>query len=177
MTKKKTMDTRHKLAITLALIFLFSFLVYAGFEANKIIYGPQIDITSPKDVTTLEGNGNFVVSGTTKNVSFLSLNGRQIFTDANNNFNENLVLLPGYNIITLGAKGRYGKEISKKLQLYLVKSAENTFTKSITSSSTPNLGTTTSTKMSSESQSLKEQTRSSLPVQISTSTKNYKVGN
>ena len=144
------MDARRKLAIILALIFLLSFIIYAGFEANKIIYGPQIDIASPKDGTTFEGNGNFIVSGTTKNVSFLSLNGRQIFTDANNNFNENLVLLPGYNIITLSAKGRYGKEISKKLQLYLVKSTENTFTS--TSTSTTASSTKSSTTISTSTQ-------------------------
>ncbi len=159
------MDARRKLAIILALIFLVSFIIYAGFEANKIIYGPQIDITSPKDGTTLEGNGNFVVSGTTKNVSFLSLNGRQIFTDANNNFNENLVLLPGYNIITLDAKGRYGKEISKKLQLYLVKSAENTFTKSTVSSSTLNLETSQTTFDSQNSTGQATSTSKKLDVQ------------
>ncbi|MFA6463595.1 MAG: hypothetical protein WCV55_01160 [Candidatus Paceibacterota bacterium] len=153
------MNARKKLAVILALIFLLSFLVYTGFEAEKLIFGPQIYITSPKDGSTLENNGAFSVSGTTKNVSFLSLNGRQIFTDANNNFNENLVLLPGYNIITLSAKGRYGKEISKKLQLYLVKSTENTFKAIETASSTESLGTTTTS------------TKSPLPTQASSSLK------
>ncbi|MEI8337795.1 MAG: hypothetical protein WCF92_01455 [bacterium] len=139
------MDARRKLAIALAFIFLISFLIYAGFEAKKIIYGPQIDITSPKDGTTLENDGNFVVSGTTRNVSFLSLNGRQIFTDSDNNFKENLVLLPGYNIITLSAKGRYGKEISKKLKMYLIKSDKNIFKIPTTASSTQATSTESTT--------------------------------
>ena len=157
------MNARKKLGIILAILFLLSFLVYSGFEAEKLIYGPQIILTSPKNNDTLNGSGLIKVTGSTKNVSFLSLDGRQIFTDTNGNFNENLVLLPGYNIITLGATGRYGKEVTKKLQLYLVKDSINTFVATSTATTTLNLASTTSTS-----------TKSSLPTgtsTISTSTK------
>lgn len=141
------MPTRNRLAIILSLLFLISFLIYTGFEAKKLIYGPQIILNSPKDGETLQGIGVVVVSGNTKNITFVTLNGRQIFTDANGNFNENLVLLPGYNIITISAKGRYGKEISKRLHLYLVKDVTNTFVPSTISTST---ATSTQTNFSSK---------------------------
>ena len=150
------MNARRKLAVILAVIFLLSFLIYTGFEAEKLIFGPQISLISPKDGDTLEGLGSLSVVGTTKNVSFLSLDGRQIFTDINGNFNESLVLLPGYNIITLSAKGRYGKEISKKLQLYLVKELKNTFVGISSATTTENLASSTSTSTGTTSSSIKK---------------------
>ena len=78
-------------------------------------------------------------------MTFISLNNRQIFTDTNGDFNENLVLLPGYNILTIDAKGRYGKEISKKIHLYLEKDETNTFVASSTATSTEITASTTST--------------------------------
>ena len=139
------MNARKKLATALAILFLLSFLIYSGFEAEKLIYGPQIILSSPKNNDTLQGSGLIKVTGSTKNVSFISLDGRQIFTDTNGNFNESLVLLPGYNIITLSAKGRYGKEVSRKLQLYFVKDSVNTFVATSSATTTEIISTTTAT--------------------------------
>ena len=48
------MNARGKLAMILSIVFLLSFLTYAGFEAEKLIYGPQIILNTPKDEDTFK---------------------------------------------------------------------------------------------------------------------------
>ncbi len=109
ITKVKTI-----LFITLGIIIL----AYSGFQAQKLIVGPQIIIDTPEngalyDSTLIE------ISGHVKNVSYLNLNDRKIFTDTNGAFKEKLLLSPGYNIIKLDAKDKFGKYTEKRLELVL----------------------------------------------------------
>ncbi len=147
------MNVQKKLTILFGVLFLISFIIYTGFEAQKIIYGPRISISEPQDEETFYQNGAIKVIGTAKNISFITLDGRQIFTDQNGNFEEDFVLQPGYNIITLTAKDRYGKEITKVLHLDLVQ-AQTASTTELVASST--LATTTNAVSSTTSTTTKK---------------------
>jgi hypothetical protein len=57
------------------------------------------------------------VVGEAKNVSYLSLNGRQIFTDESGTFSEKLLLPYGYTIMTLKARDRFGRSRTYTLEL------------------------------------------------------------
>ena len=144
------MNARKKLTILLGILFLISFIVYTGFEAQKLIYGPRISVSEPKDEETFYQNGVIKVVGNAKNISFITLDDRQIFTDQNGNFNEDFVLHPGYNIITLTAKDRYGKEITKVLHLDLVQKESTSTPMLLIATSTPTLsvGATSTEKVS-----------------------------
>ena len=45
------------------------------------------------------------------------MNDRQMFTDEEGEFSEKLLLSYGYNIITVKAKDRFGRETKKTLEL------------------------------------------------------------
>jgi hypothetical protein len=59
------------------------------------------------------------VTGTAKNAIFLSLDGREISIDQAGDFDETIALLPGYNIINLEARDKFGHTDEKNYQLIL----------------------------------------------------------
>jgi len=63
------------------------------------------------------------ISGTADKAIFLSLNGREIFIDKNGNFSESIAVLPGFSIVTLSAKDKFGKTAEKKFELVKEKDA------------------------------------------------------
>lgn len=98
----------------LVLIIIF----YSIFQAWKLISGPKIKIYTPLDGTTY--NQTLIeINGKAENVSYLNLNDRKIFTDKNGYFKEQLLLLPGYNILKLDAKDKFGKYTEKRIGVVL----------------------------------------------------------
>lgn len=89
---------------------------YGIIKSWNLIEGPSINIWAP-------GNGATVykplvnIEGEAHNISFLSLNGRQIFVNEEGYIKEQLLLPPGYSILTFEAKDRFGREITNTLQL------------------------------------------------------------
>jgi len=106
--------------IRIALISLLGLviLVYSGFQAEKLIRGPIIDVYSPKNGSTYN-NALIEIDGKARNIAHLNLNGRKIFTDENGYFKEKLLLSPGYNIIKLDAEDKFKKRKEKTLELVL----------------------------------------------------------
>jgi hypothetical protein len=82
-------------------------VLYILWQARFLIAGPQIVLAFEPErvhnerIVTLEGMA--------LNITSLSLNGRQIFTDPTGHFKEALVLENGYTIATLAATDRYGR--------------------------------------------------------------------
>ena len=89
---------------------------YGFFQFRHLAFGPQISISSPAD-GYVSSSSVAVISGNAKNVAFINLDGRQIFTDTAGNFSEDVVLSRGYNVVTLDAKDTFGKETKKILEL------------------------------------------------------------
>ena len=104
---------RISLTITLVLIIV----TYAIFNSRFIITGPIIEVYNFIDGQKIEGDGLIEIKGRTNNISFISLNGRQIFIDENKEFNEELLLTNKINPIEFYAKDRFGKEVRKKITL------------------------------------------------------------
>lgn len=84
------------------------FIVYVLFQARFMLEGPQITLvntnTPPQTAERL-----VTLEGTARNIVRMTLNGRQIYTDASGNFKEALVLENGYTVATLRAEDRYGR--------------------------------------------------------------------
>ncbi|HEY4505733.1 MAG TPA: hypothetical protein VJG67_03510 [Candidatus Paceibacterota bacterium] len=110
-------------AISILRISLISLLglviiVYSGFQAQKLITGPVIDIYTPENGATY--NQTLIeIYGKARNVAYLNLNDRPIFTDKDGYFREKLLLSPGYNIIKLDAMDKFKKYTEEKLELIL----------------------------------------------------------
>lgn len=106
------------LRTTILTILAIIILGYSLFQAQKIIIGPVIDIYSPENGTTYT-QALIEVEGRAKNISYINLNGRPIFTDKNGHFSEKLLLSPGYNIIKLDARDKFKSYTEKKLEVIL----------------------------------------------------------
>ncbi|HEY0221131.1 MAG TPA: hypothetical protein VGC58_02815 [Candidatus Paceibacterota bacterium] len=103
--------------ISLSFVLLI-IIGYGLFQAQKIIVGPVIDIYSPENGRTFN-QALIEVEGRAKNVAYINLNDRPIFTDKNGYFKEKFLLSPGYNIIKLDARDKFKKTTEKKLELIL----------------------------------------------------------
>jgi hypothetical protein len=86
-------------------MFLLSYLL---FQARFLLQGPIITLST--EPSTVQHERVVMLTGTVKNITHLTLNGRQIFTNELGYFNEALVLENGYTIATLAATDRYGRE-------------------------------------------------------------------
>ena len=92
-----------------AVIVVCVVLGYGYFRTKDFLAGPVLEITTPK-------NGEMVTSplieikGGSKNLSFLNLDGRKIFTDKDGIWEEKLLLQPGVNIIEVRGIDRFKRE-------------------------------------------------------------------
>ena len=109
---------RSLVRISIFSVFGLIILGYSLFQAQKLISGPIIDIYTPQNGATY--NQTLIeIDGRARNVSYLNLNDRPIFTDKNGYFKEKLLLSPGYNIIKLDARDKFKKYTEKRLEIIL----------------------------------------------------------
>tara|TARA_B100000508_G_scaffold45511_1_gene35542 strand:+ start:3074 stop:3445 length:372 start_codon:yes stop_codon:yes gene_type:complete len=102
------LEFRTVLKIVASVVFALFIAVYVLFQARFMIIGPQIILT--EEPPQLQNSQQIYLTGTAHNISRLWLNNRPIYTDAQGNFKEALVLENGYTIATLRAEDRYGRE-------------------------------------------------------------------
>jgi|SRR3989344_6144563 len=113
-----TRNTLSVLKISLLILLGLIIVIYSVFQAWKLISGPIIEISMPQNGATY--NQSLIeVSGRAKNVSYLNLNGRPIYTDLEGYFKEKLLLEQGYNIIQLDARDKFQNYTEKRLEVIL----------------------------------------------------------
>ena len=95
--------------ITLASVLKYVFLsiiavlfgAYVIFQARFIIRGPQLSLVD--EPATVQNEQQIILSGTARNITDITLNGRTIVTDQDGHFREHIVLENGYNIVSIEA--------------------------------------------------------------------------
>lgn len=98
-------------------VFIICIIGYSLFQVHKIITGPIITL-SVQDNTLITGPDNRItLKGTATNVAFISLNDNPIYIDEKGVFSEDLLLNPGYNIIKLYGKDKFGKTLTKLVEI------------------------------------------------------------
>lgn len=104
--------------IRMIVVALLALLVvgYTLYEVQRIVMGPKIIIDSPKNGITVS-TSTLEISGTTKNINDISLDDRKIFVDEKGDFDETLLLSPGYNVIDMKASDKFGKMTEKILEV------------------------------------------------------------
>lgn len=110
----KTIDIKPRIALLITFSILLT--LYSIFQARFLILGPRIQITSPREGHPVE-NPLVMLEGRAQNVSWISLNDRQIFTDEKGKWSEKLIVSRGLSIMTLQARDRFGREIRKSLRI------------------------------------------------------------
>lgn len=102
--------------ITISTLIVLIVVFYTIFNTRLIIKGPSIEVFELQDGQKLESD-LVNIRGLAKNISFISLNGRQIFIDENSEFNERLLLTNEFNEIEIYTEDKFGKKEIKKLTL------------------------------------------------------------
>lgn len=98
------------------IISLSVIVLFVVFQSRNLIIGPSIEIIEPKTGSTVE-DSLIEIKGLARNISEIKLNGRNILIDEEGNFNEKLLLLYGYNIITIEGQDRFKRKEKKILEL------------------------------------------------------------
>ena len=109
-------DGKLALKVLITSLFVLVIIGYSGYEAHKIITGPQIELTKTFE-SAVTGSNKINLQGVAANVAFISLNDNPIFIDESGVFSENLLLYPGYNIIKLYGKDKFGKSLTKLVEI------------------------------------------------------------
>ena len=99
-------------------LFLVIVICYSLFQARFLILGPRIEVTTPRDgATSLDEL--VIIDGYAKNAAWITLNGRQIFTDEKGFWSEKLLVNEGLSIMTIQARDRFGREKEKQVRIFL----------------------------------------------------------
>ncbi len=101
-----------RIALFLGAFALLVILGYSVYAALPLLEGPALSVTA-----TVMENSAVSISGITQRVSFLELNGAPISLQENGSFLVERAYPPGYTAITVTARDRFGKSITKKLSL------------------------------------------------------------
>jgi hypothetical protein len=102
-------------------VALFAIIIIFGYaKMNFIFNGVTISaILEQKDNSSLT-----IIKGTAKRATYITLNGREIFVDKNGNFSESIAILPGFSVVTINARDKFGKTAEKKFQVVREKNAK-----------------------------------------------------
>lgn len=102
------MHTRKVLITSLIIAMAIIFIAYSCIEFRGTFLGPKINLYSPLDGITTS-NPIMLTNGISERTKALTINGNQTLIDTDGRFGVNLVLSPGYNIITIVATDSRGK--------------------------------------------------------------------
>jgi hypothetical protein len=93
-----------------AVIVVCVVLGYGYSRTKDFLAGPVLGITTPKNGEMVSSSPLVEIKGSSKNLSFLNLDGRKIFTDKDGIWEEKLLLQPGVNIIEVRGIDRFKRE-------------------------------------------------------------------
>ncbi len=91
-----------------ALIFVLVW--YVQFQARNFIQGPSITLLDSYE--PIQHERSTTLTGATRNIVKLTLNGREIHTNESGEFAQTLILENGYTIMKLTAQDRFGRVTS-----------------------------------------------------------------
>ena len=90
--------------------------LYVLFQARFLILGPRVVIESPRDAEVLT-SALVTARGSVTNAAWITLNGKQIFTDEEGRWEEKLLVSPGTSIMTVRVRDRFGREREKSVRV------------------------------------------------------------
>ncbi|PIR69700.1 MAG: hypothetical protein COU47_01265 [Candidatus Niyogibacteria bacterium CG10_big_fil_rev_8_21_14_0_10_46_36] len=103
-------------------IFLIGILAvfsgYLAFQLKGFVFGSDLVVFSPENGEHMR-TSHVILRGQASGMSFLSLDGRTIFTDDEGFFEEELILPYGLNIIRIIGEGRFGKIFEEERMVYI----------------------------------------------------------
>lgn len=118
-------DGKTKIKIFLLIFGLLSISAFTIFELRRVVGGPKLTLNCMDD-KNVDSDCNYIqsdkniykMSGNTKNVSDIIIGDRKIYIDIKGGFQEDILLYPGINLITIKSLDRFGKEVKKEVSIY-----------------------------------------------------------
>ncbi len=104
------------LKITVIALGIITVLGYALFATHDFLIGPTISLSDPTNGATFT-KPDVRIQGVVNRIKDITLNGRSITIDDKGNFNEAVLLAPGYNIFELIASDKFGRKRQVRLEL------------------------------------------------------------
>lgn len=103
-------------AALLLVLFGTTLVVYTVTKARPLLEGPFVEVAAPQPGSVV-GASRVAVIGIARNVSRLSLNGRQIFIDERGIFREIVILAPGYTVLEVIGEDRFGRQTKAHVEV------------------------------------------------------------
>ncbi len=127
LNQPKVWLTPRMIIVLVSVVALLGATFYVVSEIRSVLAPPKLSILEPASDATISGN-SIVVSGTAEIGSDVSINDQAVFLDKNGQFNENVILGPGLNVVEIVAKNKFNKtsKITRKINAQLAQSAPQT---------------------------------------------------
>ena len=114
-TKSKFSLTPKTIIFGVSLLVALAALGYVANEIRSVLAPPYLSVTEPSTDQTIAGN-SVVVSGKAEAGAEVFINNQPVLTDSSGQFNENLLLSTGLNVIEITEKNKFNK-VSKVTRL------------------------------------------------------------
>jgi cytoskeletal protein RodZ len=112
----KLVVTPKLITLVLGLAFVVLTVGYIIWQVWSINKTPSLQIIQPADNAVIAGS-SVEVSGNTDSGSTITINGQGVFVDGQGNFQSQLGLTPGPKEIDIVATNRFGKAVSKDINI------------------------------------------------------------
>lgn len=113
---KTLLSTKRHIGTASILLFFGLIGWYAVGRAHNLVHGAEIALNSLTDGQVVN-EPLLTLSGTAKNAKSFSINDREVFVSEAYNFAEKILLLPGYNVITLKGEDKFGKKTEEQMRV------------------------------------------------------------
>lgn len=113
-----TKSFKYALKIGFSGLLFLIIIGYAFYRTKDLILGVKLEVSGIKDNSSYS-SPLINISGRAKNASFVSLSGKEIYIDKDGYWNDKLLLMSGYNIITIEVKDKFGHQTRKNYQVFL----------------------------------------------------------
>ena len=105
-----------QLRTTIITVFISALVGFTGYRFLPLIQGVSFNITS--ESPTIATVPLFTLSGSVPRASVLSVNGHIVNLSRTNQFTDTVLLMPGYNVITMNAEDKFGKGQEHIVRVY-----------------------------------------------------------
>lgn len=113
-----------KTFLVLGICSITGFVLY---NIKDMIIGAPLSVRMVKDGTTV-ADPFLPITGNAKHAKQVHINGRPVTIDQEGNFSDGVILSPGYNVVTISQKDKFGNQKEKVVRLVAEQQDDTTVT-------------------------------------------------
>jgi len=102
-----------KLSVSILVLLFLVIGVYAYSRTRDIVNGVALIVSGIENGERFDSS-LIHIEGNVKNATKLSVNDRELFVDEDGTWKDDLLLQPGYTIVSIKAEDRFGKKTEKE---------------------------------------------------------------